>query len=85
MENWIGIGLAVLTAIIIPLLAWAYKLQRQIDQLDRDHRDARHQLETKLRGELVSVQQFQGLEARLERWMERIEDKLDDALRHAPA
>lgn len=81
METWIGIGLAVLTAIIIPTLAWAYKLQRQIDQLDRDHRDARHALETTLRAELVSNQRFAALEGRLERWMERIEDKLDDALR----
>jgi len=89
----ISAGLAILSVIILPTLGWAYKLQRQVDQLDRDHRDARHAMEKNLRAELVvmektlrvetvSASQFQALEGRLDRWMERMEDKLDAALRH---
>jgi hypothetical protein len=31
--SWIQVGLTVLALLIIPLFAWAYRLQRQVDRL----------------------------------------------------
>lgn len=82
--DYANLGLTVLSIIIVPLMGWAWNLQRQIDQLDRDQQAAMHALELKLRADFATAAQFQALETRLERALMRIEDKLDEAINRAP-
>jgi Tfp pilus assembly protein PilO len=77
----INVAIALLSVVVVPLLGWAYRLQRQIDGLDRAQSAAMHRLEKELRADMATQEQQRDLETRLVKVMDRFENKLDEVIR----